>query len=96
MYGNDLSKHAFLLHPKSHRNFDPCVIKTKRTPATVSISGLGALLLFMCVCVCVCWDSHMFLSAGPPSVLGVHVQYKQDTSGSTHTHTHTHTDGCMD
>lgn len=53
MYGNDLSKHAFLLHPKSHRNFDPCVIKTKRTPATVSISGLGALLLFMCVCVCV-------------------------------------------
>lgn len=39
MYGKDLSKHGFLLHPKSHRNFDPCVIKTKRTPATVSISG---------------------------------------------------------
>lgn len=50
MYGNDLSKHAFLLHPKSQRNFDPSVIKTKRTPATVSISGLGVLLLLVCMC----------------------------------------------
>lgn len=51
MHGNDLSKHAFLLHPKSHRNFDPCVIKAKCTLATVSISGLGALLLFVYMCV---------------------------------------------
>lgn len=85
MYRNDLSKHAFLLHPKSHRNFDPCLIKSKCTRATVSISGLELWL------VGVCWDSHMVLSAGPPSAVGVHVQYKQDTLGARiHRNTHTH------
>lgn len=53
-YSNDLSKHAFLLLPKSPRNFDPCVIKTKRTPVPLSISGLEAPLLVVCAYVPIC------------------------------------------
>lgn len=94
---------VFCCTPKFHRNFDPHVIKTKRTK--VSISVLRDLPL---VCVCVCVRIHICLEHRPPSVLGVHVQYKQDTLGSAdlcwHTHTvqdsraltHTHTGGCMD
>lgn len=53
---------VFCCTPKFHRNFDPRVIKTKRTK--VSISVLRDLPL-VCVRACVCVYSHMFWSTDP-------------------------------